>query len=169
MKTTICYFGIFLFLMACNTSTQDVKILDEDIKKVEDISPKENVLVLDSTDALWSYSFNAQNGGIELTRMRQWDSNTLTGEILERIINKSWPKVQIKFNGISNDTVFILIPDSEALTQQMGSSGAEAFMVTTTYSFTELKGIKYVSFNFVEGDHSVPGTYNRLSWEKSGN
>jgi hypothetical protein len=46
----------------------------------------------------------------------------------------------------------------------MGSAGAESFMITTTYSFTELKGINYVSFDFEEGDHAMPGVYNRNSW-----
>ncbi len=34
-------------------------------------------------------------------------------------------------------------------------------MISTTFSFTELKGIKFVSFNFEEGDHGVSGVYNR--------
>jgi hypothetical protein len=77
--------------------------------------------------------------------------------------------VQIKFIGISNDTAFISIPDSEVLTQQMGTAGAESFMISTTFSFTELNGIKYVSFDFEKGDHGVPGVYNRNSWDDKNN
>ena len=98
--------------------------------------------------------------------MRQVDNDTLTGETLEKIINKSWPKVQIKFNGTSNDTAFVSIPESEVLTQQMGSAGTEGFMISTTWSFTELKGIGYVAFDFAYGDHAMPGVYNRNSWEE---
>ena len=64
------------------------------------------------------------------------------------------------------DTVFIYIPDSGVLTQQMGSAGAEQFMVSTTYSFTELIGITYVSFEFEFGDHANPGVYDRQSWNE---
>jgi hypothetical protein len=43
----------------------------------------------------------------------------------------------------------------------MGTTGARAFLSVATYTLTELKGIHYVDFDFIEGDHAVPGTYNR--------
>jgi len=49
----------------------------------------------------------------------------------------------------------------------MGSAGAESFMVSTVYSFTEIKGIKYVSLDFEFGDHANPGVYNRNSWDEN--
>ncbi len=48
----------------------------------------------------------------------------------------------------------------------MGTSGAEGFMVSTTFTFTELNGIKYVSYDFQYGDHANPGVYDRHSWDK---
>jgi len=47
----------------------------------------------------------------------------------------------------------------------MGSAGAESFMVSTVYSFTEIVGIKNVSIDFEAGDHASPGVYNRNSWD----
>jgi len=87
--------------------------------------------------------------------------------MMEKIINKTWPRVQIKYIKTSHDTAFISIPESEVLTQQMGSAGAESFMVSTVYSFTEIKGIKYVSLDFEFGDHANPGVYNRNSWDEN--
>ncbi len=43
----------------------------------------------------------------------------------------------------------------------MGTTGADDYMSTTTFTLTELRGIKYVNFAFEEGDHAVPGTYSR--------
>lgn len=102
-----------------------------------------------------------------MIQMRPVDNDTLTGEALEKIINSAWPKVQINFTGTSNDTAYLSIPDSEALTQQMGSAGAESFMISTTWSFTELKGIRYVAFDFIYGDHAMPGVYSRTSWKQN--
>jgi hypothetical protein len=90
----------------------------------------------------------------------------LTIQLIEKIVNKTWPKVQIKYLKTSKDTVFIAIPNSEVLTQQMGTSGAEAFMISTTYSLTDLKGIKYVSYDFEIGDHANPGVYSRSYWKE---
>jgi hypothetical protein len=38
-------------------------------------------------------------------------------------------------------------------------------MASTTYSLTELKGIKYVNYTMQAGDHVSPGTYSRKSFE----
>jgi AICAR transformylase/IMP cyclohydrolase PurH len=119
-----------------------------------------------SLEAIWEYDFNEQTNEFEMKQLRSINEQDLTGETLEKIVNQSWPRVQIEYNRASNDTVFITIPDSEVLTQQMGSAGAKGFMITTTFSFTELANINYVSFDFVEGDHAMPGVYNRNSWDE---
>ncbi|HCS19162.1 MAG TPA: hypothetical protein DIW47_01130 [Bacteroidetes bacterium] len=114
-----------------------------------------------STDALWGFDSNAFN----LIKLRPFRNDTLTVESVEKIINTTWPRVQIRVQKRANDTLFISIPNSEILTQQMGSTGAHIFMVTTTYSFTEIQGIKYVSYAFKVGDHANPGIYSRGSFD----
>ena len=44
---------------------------------------------------------------------------------------------------------------------QRGTTGADDYMSTTTFTLTELKNIKYVNYDFEEGDHAMPGTYSR--------
>ena len=61
--------------------------------------------------------------------------------------------------------MFISIPESEYLTQRIGSTGAENFMATTTFTLTEMRGIKYVSYDFTEGDHASPGVYSRKDFK----
>lgn len=121
----------------------------------------------ESPTAIWQFSFNQQKEEFEIIQLRPVDNDTLTGKILEKIVNQTWPDVQVRFSGTSNDTAFISIPDSKILTQQMGSAGAESFMISTTWTFTELKGIEYVTFDFIYGDHATPGVYTRRSWEKN--
>lgn len=57
--------------------------------------------------------------------------------------------------------MFIRIPDSEYLTQRMGSTGAYEYMIAVTFTFTELEEIEFVNFDFELGDHAKPGTYTR--------
>lgn len=97
-------------------------------------------------------------------KLRPFFSDTLNPRLIETIINKTWPKVQIRVLKTSQDTLYLSIPNSTVLTQQMGTDGAKEFMLSTTYSFTELTWVKYVSFAFEEGDHAVPGVYSRRSW-----
>jgi hypothetical protein len=153
MKNKIVLWGIFLFLTGCNTSTRDKG------SSAETIGDK------NESGVIWKYSFNQEKETFEIIKMRPVDNDTLTGEALEKINNKAWPEVQIKYAGTSNDTAFIIIADSEVLTQQMGSAGSESFMISTTWAFSELKGVRYVAFDFEYGDHAMPGVYNRNSWE----
>ena len=167
MKTTLISLGIILLITACKTTPKDERVTGDTDEKIEIGS--ESSVVYDSSEAIWRYEYNQQTEEFEVKQLRSVDRGTLTGETLEKIINKSWPKVQIKFIRTSNDTAFIFIPDSEVLTQQMGTAGAEGFMISTTYSLTELKGINHVSFDFKEGDHGIPGVYNRNSWNRNKN
>lgn len=75
-------------------------------------------------------------------------------------------KVKLDLVKASQDTVYVKIDDSAYLTQQMGTLGAKAFMSVTTYTLTEKPGIKYVTFDFEEGDHAAPGTYSRASFSQ---
>lgn len=175
MKTKQISLGLILLITGCSTAQQDDKTTADkgemttaDTLEISEISSESSV-VYDPSDAIWRYDFNQQTEEFEVKQLRSFDRDTLTGQTLERIINKSWPRVQIEFIRTSNDTVFVSIPDSEALTQQMGSAGAESFMISTTYSLTELKGINHVSYDFEEGDHAVPGVYDRNSWDKNKN
>lgn len=167
METKLISLGLILLIIACNAKQQDDSASSGEEEKSELSS--ESSEVYDPSEAIWRYDFNQQTEEFEVTQLRSVDRDALTGETLEKIINKTWPRVQIKFIRTSNDTAFISIPDSQVLTQQMGSAGAESFMVSTTYSFTELKGINHVSFDFKEGDHGIPGVYDRNSWDKDKN
>jgi len=160
MKTKII---VFLLILAagCNSPT------DEDNHS---INQKENDIGIEdsassiSFEPVWVYEYNKHTEEFELKKIRSLDNHALSGEILEKIVNQSWPKIQLNFIKISNDTAFVSIPNSQVLTQQMGTAGAEGYMISTTYSFTELSGVAYISFDFTEGDHAIPGVYNRDSW-----
>lgn len=169
MRTSTLLIGLTLLTLGCNTSTQDHKEAkhlngSRTGLRNENTSKQKNTFIHNPTDALWEYKFDTILKDFKLVKLRQYNKDTLTIKRVENIINKTWPKVQIKYLKSSKDTVFITIPESEVLTQQMGSSGADAFMISTTYSFTDLNGIKYVSYDFEIGDHASPGVYNRNSW-----
>lgn len=167
MKTILTSLGLLLLIISCNTAQKDDKATSETDEKSENDS--ESSVVYDPSEAIWGYEYNPHTKELELKQLRSVDRNALTGDSLEKIINKSWPRIELNFIKISNDTAFISIPDSEVLTQQMGSAGAMNYLISTTYSFTELIGINHVSFDFEEGDHGVPGVYDRNSWDKNKN
>lgn len=108
--------------------------------------------------AIWYY--DCPTG--KVSKISKVDTDTLTVRKAIQIINR-WKekKIVVKFVRTSVDTIYIKIPKSSYLTQQMGTCGANAFIATTTYTLTDIKDINYVNFDFEEGDHAVPGTYTR--------
>lgn len=89
-------------------------------------------------------------------------TDKINQDFLINLLNTKFEnKVHIEFTKLSGDTVYINIPDSNYLTQQMGTCGAQEFMMSTTFTLTELEGIRFVNFDFEFGDHAMPGTYSR--------
>lgn len=151
---------IFLFLcsvllvFSCNNSEPAA---EDDIIVEEESFPGDKLIWVADYDTLKQEFF--------LKKQRTVDADTLTVEPLINGINEGWENVKLVFNKISNDTLFVSIPESDFLTRQMGSAGAESYIATTTYSLTELKNIKLVSYNFEAGDHLSPGVYSRKDFE----
>jgi hypothetical protein len=165
MKKPIFILGFILIIIGCTDKKQAKPALDETAKETVMAESNESTFVYNESEAIWGIVIDTLTGNEELKQLKPVEKDALTGEMMEKIVNKTWPRVQIKFTGTSNDTAFVSISDSKVLTQQMGSAGAESFMVSTVYSFTEIKGIKFVSFEFEMGDHASPGVYNRNSWD----
>ena len=165
MKKTIFILGFILIIIGCTDTKQAKPALDETAKDTVLADSYESSYVFNESEAIWGFVTDTVTGNEEMVQLKPVEKDVLTGEKMEKIINKTWPRVQIKYLKTSNDTAFISIPESEVLTQQMGSAGAESFMVSTVYSFTEINEIKYVSFDFEAGDHASPGVYNRNSWD----
>lgn len=113
----------------------------------------------------WVSEFDTIKNEFYLKQQRKTDPDSLTVENLITDLNAAWENVKLVLVKSSNDTIYVSIPDSEFLGQQMGSAGAQAYMASTTYSLTELKGIKYVNYTMQAGDHVSPGTYSRKSFE----
>jgi len=165
MNKTILILGFILIIIGCTDTKQVKPVLDEPAKETVMAESNESSFIYNESEAIWGFVIDTITGDEELKQLKQVEKEVLTGEMMEKIINKTWPRIQVKFLKTSNDTAFISIPDSEVLTQQMGTAGAESFMVSTVYSFTEIKGIKFVSLDFEIGDHASPGVYNRNSWD----
>ncbi|MFH0761096.1 MAG: hypothetical protein V2A67_06300 [Bacteroidota bacterium] len=116
---------------------------------------------IELTRAIWVYDVMADT----IVQIKEVNRDTLTSEKLIDLINTEYnDQVHIDFSRIAGDTIFIVIKNPDYMTQQMGSSGADAFMISTTFTLTELPGIEYVNFDFQEGDHAAPGTYSRKQY-----
>ena len=132
-------------------------------------TPKE-IVIGDSAIAvkinplLW---YAEDSAGIKLYEPTAAGINNMSAKSLVQLINNYNNPINLEFVKTSHDTIYVRIPKSESLTENIGSTGAEMYIASTTYSLTELKGIKYVHYNFEEGDHASPGVYDRSMFKSA--
>jgi hypothetical protein len=68
---------------------------------------------------------------------------------------------KIRLQKIEKQTAQIAILNDQYLSEKMGSSGAQDYLASVTYTLTENPGIKAIYFIFHAGEHAMPGIYRR--------
>jgi len=127
-------------------------------KTDEQATAKDSVFIKYSWEAI-------DTGTLVLIKREGTGPDTLSPAGVVMFLNNNFPNVQLTIVKTSGDTLFIKIPQSTYLTQQMGSSGPTSYFAEAVYNLTEIPGIHYVNFDFEEGDHAQPGTFNRESFK----
>ncbi len=72
---------------------------------------------------------------------------------------------KVKLLSVKDQIASVEIINAEYLTKRMGSSGAQAYLASVTFTLTENPQIKKVKFIFEGGDHAMPGTYTRQDFK----
>ena len=124
---------LLIFLFSCNnvadyntTETKDSLFIESDSTNgISEITGKLKHLI-------WLPIFDSASNDIELKQQRKVNSDTLTANKLIEEINASWDGIELVFQRISHDTLFVSIPASDVLTKQIGSSGAYSYIASTT-------------------------------------
>jgi hypothetical protein len=153
MRSWLFLFGILL-LLSCNNNEHATGDIQEDT-----VMADENEYIADRLT--WISEYDTLKNEFYLKKQRTGNNDTLTAGNVINDINAVWENVQLVFSKVSHDTVYVSIPDSDFLIQQMGSAGAEAYIASVTYNLTELKGIKFINYDFEAGDHLSPGVFSR--------
>ncbi|MBN8686641.1 MAG: hypothetical protein J0M10_06475 [Chitinophagales bacterium] len=144
MKKMLCLPVFILFLSACGNNDTEPEVL-----------PATEI-------SLWKA--NLDSGLLRMEKQVVPGLDTITTEsIVSYMSGVNFKPEYVKTSG---DTLYLRIADATYLTQQMGSSGAEAWLAELVYNCTEIPGIRFVNLDFEEGDHAQPGTYRRESFIK---
>jgi Sporulation and spore germination len=139
-----------LLLISCGSNKADEPIVEEDS--------------LTAINYAWQASLNDSTGKLEMKKAEAAGLDSLSTASIIDYINRSDSSIHLDIVKTSNDTVYLKIPDATYLTQRMGSTGSEMYLASVVYNLTELPGIRFINFDFEEGDHAQPGILSRNSF-----
>jgi hypothetical protein len=171
LKNTIMKILCFLFFLmviafSCNTNQSEKTATTVDTTVTATITDSASI----NKDSHYFWSSDADSPkGLEMIKSRPLSTDSLTQTNIIQLMNEAYPEIPLSFTKISHDSIFLKISKSNYLTEQLGSSGADAYIAEVTYNFTELKGINFVNISFKEGNHASPGTYSRTDFVQGGN
>lgn len=157
MRKSIILLLSVAFIISCNNSASNESPSEDSIAEA-DLLPEERLA--------WITEYDSLKNEFVLKQQRIVNAETLTAQGVIADINATWDSIKIVYRRVSNDTLYVAIPESDFLTQQMGSSGSSEYMASATYNLTELKGIRFVNYDFKEGDHLSPGTFSRDNFKE---
>ena len=166
MRTLLILSGLVFFISCSNSGSSDETSKDDTVYLKTDTIASSMEVPVKINNLIWSAVYDSIKRGVFLKQQRKVNPDTLTAEKVIKDINGSWDDIKLEFRKISHDTLYVAIPESAVLTQQMGSSGAYSYISSATYSLTELKNIKFVNYDFQEGDHLAPGTMQRSDFKQ---
>ncbi|MEO8820802.1 MAG: hypothetical protein ABI267_04985 [Ginsengibacter sp.] len=151
------------FIFACNSNNnEEIKTPPE--KEVIDTVSNNNSA--DSTRTIINRSmiWTVEQQSPKKDKLKAPDStqiNSFSASQLIDLLNQNYPDIHLNLVKISHDTMYVNIPESQKLTNEIGDTGAENYLASTTFTLTELKNIKFVNINMQAGDHAEPGVYSR--------
>ena len=151
------------FFIACNSNkNQEIKNPLE--KEVIDTVSNNNSFDSTRTIVNRSMIWTVQQESPKKDKLKAPDStqlNTLSSSQLIDLLNQNYPDIHLDFVKTSHDTIYVKIPESKKLTNEIGDTGAENYLASATFTLTELKNVKFVNINMKAGDHAEPGVYSR--------
>jgi hypothetical protein len=154
-------------LLSCRSGSKE-KNVNPDVEITDTVFESSTGPVGDSglyvknQSLLWQVD---ETKGFKLQKPKVSGIDTMSAKNLIQLINNNYDSIYLEYIKTSHDTIYVHIPHSEMLTERIGSTGAEIYLAAATWSLTELKGIKYVNYDFDEGDHASPGVYNRNNFK----
>ena len=159
---TIGLFALLVVASACQNESKDTASDENtDSMAVESAEGEGRALLLLPYVAV----FDDVSEQLEAEENPDFDRSLLSLDTLTQALLASYPEINLEIDRVSNDTLYVQISDAQYLTQQMGSSGSQMYLLEATYAYTELPNINAVHFGFEEGDHAIPGVYTRQNFK----
>ena len=135
-----------------------------EVNKIEINSNLKNELD-NSFSPIWTIKADSVNSSYKLYKLKEVNIYSFSPDKLTGIINNTYIHYRTVFMKTSRDTIYMLIPAGKILKEKFGENLLNHFLMTSTYTLTELKKIKYVSFEIESFDEPTTfKVFSRNSW-----
>jgi len=158
---------IMSFIFGCNSNdNKKEQTINETVTDtVSSTSSSDTARTIINRTMIWSVQpEGAENEKLQAPQNIKLD--TLSSTRLVELINSNYPDIHLDLVKISHDTIYVKIPDSKKLANDIGDTGAENYLASATFTLTELKGIKFVNITMQPGNHAEPGVYSRDDFKR---
>lgn len=162
LLTIVC---ISCIIFSCHSNENETKEVPEETVSDTLTATGDSTRTVINHPQIWTVD-QGKTGKEKLRKPEDVKLDTFSSAHLVELINNNFPEIHLDLEKISHDTAYVNIPDSKRLTQEIGSTGAESYMASATYTLTELKNIRYVNFSMKEGDHAGPGVFSREDFKR---
>jgi hypothetical protein len=163
----IIYLLLALCCQSCNIPIDNRKTPVEPIQSIDINSISEQAILLElNNDSIVRDGFLSWRFDKKLfipVQNPSSNQDSITVEETIKLINekKFFRKIQLKLTRVSNDTIYIEIPEAEFLTEKIGNDLAQDFLSTTTFILTDFEKINFVNLEFKSKSQIKAGVYNR--------
>lgn len=154
---------ISIFIISCgNNKTVPIPAPKVDTQQIKSRDTTSTVPLPEATQFtntslyVWQLDFDHKTKKINPNFKKQ----LLNVDTIIKGLNELYPNIKIEKVKIGHDTLYTEINNSQYLTEQLGSSGAEFYLAEAVTNLTSVKGVKYVNIHFNEGSHASPGVWS---------
>jgi hypothetical protein len=113
------------------------------------------------TNYYWHTAYDSISNKEYLEKGKLLDTNSKSTAALLNVLNNRPEICKIEYIDLKHDTLYIKIVNDEALTEQMGTTGAYCYLGETVFTLTENDSIQWIYIDMIEGSHARPGIYDR--------
>ena len=149
-------------VISCNANKEKAN-KSVSIETIEDAATVEPTLQNNPESKLYVWKANFDYTKVQNPILQQAILNT---DSLIKGLNERYENVFLQKDRICGDTLYTFIDDSQYLSNQMGSTGAEVYIADVVLNLAEVPGVKYVAIKMEEGSHAQSGIWTKENFEQ---
>ena len=149
-------------VISCNANKEKAN-KSVSIETIEDAATVEPTLQNNPESKLYVWKANFDYTKVQNLTLQQTILNT---DSLIKGLNERYENVFLQKDRICGDTLYTFIDDSQYLSNQMGSTGAEVYIADVVLNLAEVPGVKYVAIKMEEGSHAQSGIWTKENFEQ---